>query len=75
MNYFVSVGFFILQVHLTLTETDTIWLLDLPGTYVAEDNESAEEDKEKNQKYEEVRKSIQQEIEKKILLFNLYYYV
>jgi len=37
-----------------LTETDTIWLLDLPGTYMAEDQESAEKEKEKIQKYEEV---------------------
>ena len=43
-----------LQVHLTLSETDTIWLLDFPGTSVAEDSEIAEGIKEKNQKYEEV---------------------
>lgn len=41
---------------MTLTETDTIWLLDLPGTHVAEDHEFAVEEKEKIQKYEEVRK-------------------
>ncbi|XP_031569153.1 WD repeat-containing protein 78-like isoform X2 [Actinia tenebrosa] len=45
------------QVHLTLTETDTIWLLDLPGTYVAEDHEFAIEEKEKIQKYEELLKN------------------
>lgn len=49
-----SLGFFVNQVHLTLTETDTIWLLDFPGTCVAEDNEIAESIREKNQRYEEV---------------------
>lgn len=43
------------QVHLTLSETDTIWLLDFPGTCVAEDGDSAAVVKEKNQKYEEVK--------------------
>lgn len=44
-------------VHLTLSETDTIWLLDFPGTSVAEDSEIAEGIKEKNQKYEELLKN------------------
>ena len=49
MLYFICV-----QVHLTLSETETIWMLDFPGTCVAEDNEIAESVKEKNQRYEEV---------------------
>ena len=51
---FPSLNLNFLQVHLTLSETDTIWLLDFPGTSVAEDSEIAEGIKEKNQKYEEV---------------------
>ena len=47
-------SFFGLQVHLTLSETETIWLLDFPGTCVAEDSEIAEGIKDKNQRYEEV---------------------
>ncbi|XP_048581208.1 dynein axonemal intermediate chain 4-like isoform X2 [Nematostella vectensis] len=45
------------MVHLTLTETETMWLLDIPGTYVSEDNENAPEIKERNQKYEELLKT------------------
>ena len=41
-------------VHLMLTETDTIWLLDFPGTCVAQDSDGAEAVAEKNQKYDEV---------------------
>ena len=50
MLYFIC-----FQVHLTLSETETIWMLDFPGTCVSEDNEIAESVKEKNQRYEEVR--------------------
>ena len=46
------------QVHITLTETDTIWMLDFPGTCVGEDNEIAESVKEKNQRYDEVFRHI-----------------
>jgi len=45
------------MVHLTLSETDTIWMLDFPGTCVAGDSEIAEEIKEKNQRYEELLKN------------------
>lgn len=45
------------MVHLTLSETETIWMLDFPGTCVAEDNEIAESVKEKNQRYEELLKN------------------
>ena len=37
-----------------LSETETIWMLDFPGTCVAEDSEIAEGIKEKNQRYDEV---------------------
>ena len=37
-----------------LSETETFWILDLPGTCVAQDGENADEVREKNQKYEEV---------------------
>ena len=43
-----------LQVVITLTETETIWMLDIPGTCVALDSEEAEEVKAKNEKYQEV---------------------
>lgn len=45
------------MVHLTLSETETIWLLDFPGTCVAEDSEIAEGIKDKNQRYEELLKN------------------
>lgn len=45
------------MVHITLTETDTIWMLDFPGTCVGEDNEIAESVKEKNQRYDELLKN------------------
>lgn len=41
-------------VHLMLTETDTIWLFDFPGTCVAQDSDAAGLVTEKNQKYDEV---------------------
>ena len=43
------------QVHITLTETETIWLLDIPGTCVALDSEEAEQVKKKNEQYQEVK--------------------
>ena len=58
MLYFIC-----FQVHLTLSETETIWMLDFPGTCVAEDNEIAESVKEKNQRYEEVYLKIYTRIE------------
>ena len=42
------------QVQITLTETETLWLLDIPGTCVALDSEEAEEVKKKNKQYQEV---------------------
>ncbi|KAJ7383395.1 WD repeat-containing protein 78 [Desmophyllum pertusum] len=45
------------MVHLTLTETETIWMLDFPGTCVAEDNDIAESIKGQNQRYEELLKN------------------
>ena len=37
-----------------LRETDTIWMLDIPGTWVAKDSEEANEVIESNTKYKEV---------------------
>ena len=37
-----------------LKETDTIWMLDIPGTWVAKDAEEATEVIESNTKYTEV---------------------
>ncbi|KAM7433227.1 WD repeat-containing protein 78 [Porites harrisoni] len=45
------------MVHLSLCETETIWLLDFPGTCVAEDSEIADGIKEKNQRYDELLKN------------------
>lgn len=55
---FMSNILYFYQVHITLTETDTIWMLDFPGTCVGEDNEIAESVKEKNQRYDEVFRHI-----------------
>ena len=55
---FISNILYFYQVHITLTETDTIWMLDFPGTCVGEDNEIAESVKEKNQRYDEVFRHI-----------------
>jgi len=41
-------------VELFLSETNTIWMLDLPGTWVAKESEEAAEVTEKNAKYLEV---------------------
>jgi len=41
-------------VDLYLKETDTIWMLDLPGTWVDKESEEAAEVIEKNTKYNEV---------------------
>ena len=44
------------KVHdITLTETDTIWILDIPGVCVSLESEEAEEIKEQNERYAEVR--------------------
>ena len=55
---FMSNILFFYQVHITLTETETIWMLDFPGTCVGEDNEISESVKEKNQRYDEVFRHI-----------------
>ena len=41
-------------VELQLSETDTIWLLDMPGTCVSTEHEEAAEVKEDNEKYLQV---------------------
>ena len=42
-------------VNLTLTETETIWLLDMPGTSVSNESEEAPKVKKRNEEYQEVR--------------------
>ena len=42
------------QVGIVLTETETIWLLDIPGTCVALDSEEAQLVKKRNEEYQEV---------------------
>lgn len=42
-------------VDLTLTETETIWLLDMPTVCVSNEAEDASAIKEKNEKYEQVK--------------------
>ncbi|KAJ8305685.1 hypothetical protein KUTeg_016230 [Tegillarca granosa] len=44
-------------VDLTLTETETIWLLDMPGICVSTESEEAPEIKKKNERYQELVKS------------------
>lgn len=41
-------------VNLTLTETETIWLLDMPGTSVSNEAEEAAKIKKRNEEYQEV---------------------
>ena len=43
-----------MQVDIFLKETDTIWMLDIPGTWVARDSEEATAVIESNAKYKEV---------------------
>ena len=42
------------QVDIILKETETIWILDIPGTCVALDSDEAELVKTKNEAYKEV---------------------
>ena len=44
----------IIQVNISLKETDTMWMLDIPGTWVARDSEEASTVIESNIKYREV---------------------
>ncbi|KAL5017570.1 hypothetical protein ScPMuIL_007159 [Solemya velum] len=44
-------------VDLTLTETETIWLLDMPGTSVSTESEESTVIKERNERYAELVKS------------------
>ena len=41
-------------VDLTLTETETIWLLDMPGVCVSTESEEAESVRKKNEAYQDV---------------------
>ncbi|KAL7752342.1 hypothetical protein RI367_002388 [Sorochytrium milnesiophthora] len=41
-------------LHVTLSETDTVWLLDLPGTYVSADAPEATAVQEANSKYKQL---------------------
>lgn len=43
-----------IQVHINLTETDTIWILDIPGTCVALDSDEAQVVMKRNEAYKEV---------------------
>ena len=42
------------QVNIKLTETETIWILDIPDTCVALDSDEAQEVKKRNEEYKEV---------------------
>ena len=44
-------------VDLTLEETDTIWMLDIPTVCVATDSEEAQSVMERNDRYKEVPKN------------------
>ena len=45
---------FFFQVNIKLTETETIWILDIPDTCVALDSDEAQEVKKRNEEYKEV---------------------
>ena len=47
------------EVEITLSETDTIWMLDIPSTIVALDADDAEDVKMKNDRYQEVERQCQ----------------
>ena len=53
VNYSLMILFS--QVNITLEETDTIWILDIPGISVSEASEGAEEIKERNKQYDQVQ--------------------
>ena len=42
------------DIAITLSETETIWIFDMPPTAVPADSEEAQEVEEKNTKYQEV---------------------
>ena len=58
MSCFFDVAHFdvVFQVNVKLSETDTIWHLDMPGISVSKDSDIAEEVRMRNKKYEEVQK-------------------
>ena len=45
-------------VDLTLTETETIWLLDMPGVCCSTESEEAAGIQERNENYKEVSNSV-----------------
>ena len=47
------------EIDICLTETDTIWLLDLPSVCVSNENEDAPRIIESNARYQEVMKTIE----------------
>ena len=47
-------------VDLTLTETETIWLLDMPGVCCSTESEEAAALKQNNERYQEVSESLTQ---------------
>ena len=47
-------AYYTTQVNISLKETDTMWMLDIPGTWVARDSEEANTVIESNIKYREV---------------------
>ena len=42
-------------VDINLSETEMIWLLDMPGIRISSDSDEAAEVRERNQRYQEVR--------------------
>ena len=47
-----------MQVGISLTETDTLWHLDIPSTWVAAEDDDQETVKARNEIYEEVTFSL-----------------
>lgn len=46
-------------VNLTLEETDTIWMLDIPTVCVATDSEEAQSISDRNDRYKEVQPKLE----------------
>ena len=47
----------VFEVDVLLSETETIWLLDIPSTAVGLDSEEAKSVQERNEKYEEANET------------------
>ena len=57
IHLFLTVLPVVFEVDVLLSETETIWLLDIPSTAVGLDSEEAKSVQERNDKYEEANET------------------